>query len=169
MLITKSIEDFVVFKDDTILHVLKKINNNHREIAFVIDSSGVLEGVVTDGDLRKWLIVQPTPDLTLSVSLAMNTSFTAGSINDSYNEINDSFNRSVRIIPLLDKNCRLKAVAISNEGGMQIGSKVISSEHPVFIIAEIGNNHNGDIALAKKLVDSAILQEQIVLSFNCVT
>ena len=53
MLIIKSIEDFIVFKDDTILQVLKKINNNNREIAFVIDSSGVLEGVVTDGDLRR--------------------------------------------------------------------------------------------------------------------
>jgi sialic acid synthase SpsE/endonuclease IV len=166
MLITKSIEDFVVFKDDTILQVLKKINNNNREIAFVIDSSGVLEGVVTDGDFRKWLIVQPTSDLTLSVSQAMNTSFTACSLNDSYNEINDSFNRSIHIIPLLDKNCRLKAVAISNEGGIQIGSKIISSEHPVFIIAEIGNNHNGDIALAKKLVDSAIFSGADCVKFQ---
>lgn len=39
---------------------------------------------------------------------------------------------------------------------IQIGSKVISSNSPCYIIAEIGINHNGDVALAKKLIDAAI-------------
>jgi N-acetylneuraminate synthase len=33
----------------------------------------------------------------------------------------------------------------------------VGEGHPVFIVAEIGINHNGDIALAKKLIDAAIL------------
>ncbi len=33
----------------------------------------------------------------------------------------------------------------------------ISSDHPVFIIAEIGINHNGDVEIAKKLIDTAVL------------
>ena len=156
MLITKSIEGFIVFKDDVIIEVLKKINNNKRKIAFVIDCSGVLEGVITDGDIRQWLIAQPDAGLTVPVSQVMNTSFKACSINDLHNEIENSFDRSIDVIPLIDKNCRLKAIAINQEDGIQIGSKVISNDHPVFIIAEIGNNHNGDINLAKKLVDLAI-------------
>ena len=39
---------------------------------------------------------------------------------------------------------------------IKIGDKIISNQHPVFIIAEAGVNHNGDIGTAKKLVDSAI-------------
>ena len=31
----------------------------------------------------------------------------------------------------------------------------IGDNHPTFIIAEIGNNHNGDMNIAKKLVDEA--------------
>ena len=36
-----------------------------------------------------------------------------------------------------------------------IGEKFIGDDHPTFIIAEAGDNHNGDIKLAKKLIDVA--------------
>jgi N,N'-diacetyllegionaminate synthase len=38
---------------------------------------------------------------------------------------------------------------------MKIGDKIIGEEKPVFIIAEAGVNHNGDLKLAMKLVDIA--------------
>lgn len=39
---------------------------------------------------------------------------------------------------------------------IRIGNKKIGEGHPVFIIAEVGVNHNGDIELAKKLIDKAV-------------
>jgi N-acetylneuraminate synthase len=39
---------------------------------------------------------------------------------------------------------------------IQIGNALIGDDYPVFIIAEAGINHNGDINLARKLVDVAI-------------
>lgn len=39
---------------------------------------------------------------------------------------------------------------------VQIGHKFIGDSYPCFIIAEIGINHNGSLALAKKLIDIAI-------------
>jgi len=41
----------------------------------------------------------------------------------------------------------------SNSGRLE--AVTIGPEHPVFTIAEIGLNHNGDISIAKKLIDSA--------------
>jgi N,N'-diacetyllegionaminate synthase len=38
---------------------------------------------------------------------------------------------------------------------IKVGNKIISSENPVFIIAEAGVNHGGDMAVAKKLIDVA--------------
>jgi N,N'-diacetyllegionaminate synthase len=38
---------------------------------------------------------------------------------------------------------------------IRIGKKIIGEQHPSFIIAEAGVNHNGEMALAKKLVDAA--------------
>ncbi|WP_419663641.1 NeuB: N-acetylneuraminate synthase [Desulfosarcina variabilis str. Montpellier] len=43
-----------------------------------------------------------------------------------------------------------------SESILDIGSYHVGSGHPCFIIAEIGINHNGDIDIAKKLIDSAI-------------
>lgn len=39
---------------------------------------------------------------------------------------------------------------------VSIGNKTLGAEHPCFIIAEIGINHNGDLDLAKKLIDAAV-------------
>jgi N-acetylneuraminate synthase/N,N'-diacetyllegionaminate synthase len=38
---------------------------------------------------------------------------------------------------------------------IEIGNKLVGDEQPIFIVAEIGVNHNGDIRLAKKLIDAA--------------
>ena len=38
---------------------------------------------------------------------------------------------------------------------IKIGSTVVGDGHPCFIIGEIGINHNGDIQIAKKLIDVA--------------
>jgi N-acetylneuraminate synthase len=40
---------------------------------------------------------------------------------------------------------------------VEIGGRPVGDGHPVYIIAEIGINHNGDLGVAKRLIDSAIL------------
>ncbi len=37
-----------------------------------------------------------------------------------------------------------------------IGGRKIGPEHPCYLVAEIGINHNGDIEIAKKLIDKAV-------------
>ncbi len=39
---------------------------------------------------------------------------------------------------------------------VQIGEKLVGIGHPVYIVAEIGINHNGDIENAKSLIDAAV-------------
>jgi N-acetylneuraminate synthase len=40
---------------------------------------------------------------------------------------------------------------------IRIGDRLVGRDHPVFVIAEIGINHNGSLQLAKKLIDGAAL------------
>jgi len=40
---------------------------------------------------------------------------------------------------------------------VQIGDRLVGQDHPVYVIGEIGLNHNGDVDIAKKLVDAAVL------------
>lgn len=39
---------------------------------------------------------------------------------------------------------------------VRIGGSLVGDGHPCFVVAEIGINHNGDIAIAKKLIDIAV-------------
>jgi N-acetylneuraminate synthase len=39
---------------------------------------------------------------------------------------------------------------------VKIGNRLVGGRHPCYIIAEIGINHNGDIDIAKKLIDAAV-------------
>jgi len=38
---------------------------------------------------------------------------------------------------------------------VKIGDRMIGDGHPTYIIAEIGINHNGDLEIAKQLIDAA--------------
>lgn len=40
-------------------------------------------------------------------------------------------------------------------GGVKIGTEMVGDGHPCYVIAEIGINHNGDIEIAKKLIEMA--------------
>lgn len=40
---------------------------------------------------------------------------------------------------------------------VNLGSRIVGADAPCYIVAEIGINHNGDLNLAKKLIDAAVL------------
>jgi N-acetylneuraminate synthase len=40
---------------------------------------------------------------------------------------------------------------------VKIGERLVGEQQPCFIVAEIGINHNGDLSLAKRLIDAAAL------------
>jgi len=49
---------------------------------------------------------------------------------------------------------------------IRIGDRSIGDGHPVFIVAEIGINHNGDIKIAKALIDAAIRAKVDAVKFQ---
>lgn len=156
MLIDRNLSKYIVFSEDSILNALKKISDNKSRIIFSVTESGVLEGVLTDGDLRRWLVEQNTIDLNQAVSHISNKRFKYASFEEDPEKINSYFSEQIEFIPLLDENDRLVAIAGKRPNEIKIGDFIINNESPTFIIAEIGNNHNGSLDLAKKLIDQAI-------------
>ncbi len=45
---------------------------------------------------------------------------------------------------------------LDNSSEITIENKIIGKNHPCYIIAEIGVNHNGNLELAKKLIDASV-------------
>ena len=39
---------------------------------------------------------------------------------------------------------------------IKLGNRLVGDGHPAYIIAEVGINHNGDIEIAKKIIDAAV-------------
>src|SRR5271157_6511916 len=39
---------------------------------------------------------------------------------------------------------------------IKIGNRIVGDGHPAYVIAEIGINHNGDIEVAKQIIDAAV-------------
>lgn len=156
MQIDKQISQYIIFAEESLLNALRKISDNKSRIIFSVTDSGVLEGVLTDGDIRRWLTQQAFIDLNQPVSTVSNKNFVFAHQEDSAEKIEALFSERIEFVPILDRQRRLVGVAKSRGKDIVIGSYNINADSPAFLIAEIGNNHNGCLDLAKRLIDKAI-------------
>lgn len=156
MILDRNLAKFIVFSEDSLHNALRKISENKARIVFCVSSSGVLEGVLTDGDFRRWITEHPSFDTGMTVLSVANKSFTFLPHDASHEEIERQFSDRISYIPLLDRHNHLVAVAHRGAPEIRIGGFIIGPNSPSFLIAEIGNNHNGSLDTAKRLIDEAI-------------
>lgn len=156
MILDRNLAKFIVFSEDSLHNALRKISENKARIVFCVSSSGVLEGVLTDGDFRRWITEHPSFDMGMPVMSVANKSFTFLPHDASLEEIERQFSDRISYVPLLDRHRHLVSVAHRGAPEIQIGSFTIGPHSPSFLIAEIGNNHNGRLETAKQLIDEAI-------------
>jgi N-acetylneuraminate synthase len=155
VIIERDYTSFVVFREDVLDIALRKINANKHRLIFVVNENGVLQGVVSDGDVRRWLIETSEVNLEVPVWRVMNTTCVTAHIDDDRESIAARLNEKVLALPLLDSSARVVAVALPRSPGIHLGDRTIGPDHPAFVIAEIGNNHNGSLDHAFRLIDMA--------------
>lgn len=155
MIITRRVEDFRVFSDDPIRTMLDKVERNKSRAVFVTAEDGYLEGVVTDGDFRRWVGRNESVQLNDPIMALTNRKCHWASIDEPRSNLKEIVYRRHHVIPLLDAEHRLVAIALPWKDDITIGRHKIGEDHPVFVIAEIGNNHNGCFQRACELIDAA--------------
>lgn len=69
---TEQLTPFLINKKNTVVEALQKIDLNAKQLLFVVDNNRKLEGIITDGDIRRWLI--KTGELQGTVAEFMNPS-----------------------------------------------------------------------------------------------
>src|SRR5689334_17922449 len=111
MIIDRNIAKYVVYCEDPILNALRRISDNKSGAVFSVTESGQLEGVLTDGDFRRWLVGQREIDLDIPVSAVSNKQFEALNQNARPEDIQSRFNDKIRFVPLLDDRGHLVAIA----------------------------------------------------------
>ncbi|MGE5505901.1 MAG: N-acetylneuraminate synthase family protein [Actinomycetota bacterium] len=155
MNIEHNLARYVVFAEAPILDALAKMTQQKQRFIFSVTASGHLEGVVTDGDIRRWLVEQEHIDLTLPIARVSNKKFVSASVDEDPETVAQMFSEVIEFVPLLDGWGHLVAVAHRKPRALVLGGFTIGSDSPAFLISEIGNNHNGDVELAHRLVDLA--------------
>ena len=55
MIIERNLSKYIVFSEDNLLNALRKISENKSRLVFSVSETGELEGMLTDGDFRRWL------------------------------------------------------------------------------------------------------------------
>ena len=157
MIIERDISRYTVLSEDSVKAALKRIDENLRGGVVCLDVSGTIQGLVTDGDFRRWLLDQSVVNLDQPIGTLSNKRFIVASITDSPDVIRRLLSERVKFVPLVDRAGRMVGLAREREliEGLRIGDFVVSEEAPTFVIAEIGLNHNGSMTRAKELVDQA--------------
>ena len=156
MIIDRNITPYLVLDEESIRDVLKKIDSNEEGMVVCVDNAGLLLGVLTDGDFRRWVIAEGNLDLDRRVGAIINRSVSSARVTDSSERIESLLGHRVHFLPLLDAEGRCIALARKRTAQFAIGQHKIGVGRRCFVVAEIGNNHNGSLELAFKLIDEAV-------------
>ncbi|WP_353081895.1 N-acetylneuraminate synthase family protein [Tessaracoccus lapidicaptus] len=166
MIIERSVGGFAVRDDDSIITALRKIDANKSRIVFVVDAHGRLLGSLSDGDIRRWLLADAGAALDAPSGRAANTRCVRAAVTAPHTQIATLIAGVITHVPLIDEQGRLVAVASNDRRTLMIGRHRVSAEDPTLLIAEIGNNHQGDVEFAKHLVDLAVDAGADVVKFQ---
>ncbi len=126
--------DLFIGKDGmSITDAMEAIDKNARGLLFVTDSTGVLKGCISDGDIRRWII--RTGNLKGKVIDVMNRSPKWILTNEEQSGMELMKKYQIRMIPVLDENRRI--VGILTDEGKNTVVKVDDDMKgvPVFVMA----------------------------------
>lgn len=154
-MIIYNIVDYVVHEELLLQPALDKLNSNEHKILFLTKDSGELVGSISDGDFRRWILKGNFFDESTRVLDICNfdVRFIQKNVFKSDTKYDFSFGR--KLIPVVDERRRISFLITDRSNGFQLGNFKISETSEPFIIAEIGNNHQGCIETAKSLVMAA--------------
>lgn len=99
------LKNLICNEKTSLIDAWKIINNNGKNIVFITNENNKLLGVLTDGDIRNYLL--SNQDFNIQVSKIMNQNFVYGNKSQDINDILKLFNEQIRIVPLITDNGKL--------------------------------------------------------------
>ncbi len=140
----------------TLKETLKLMDSEKLRFVMCLDETGRLWGVLTPGDINRWLIAESSHSLNVEVGDICNQNPIVAYESSESAEIRQKLEK-VAYLPLVDRENRPVALAMRRylQKGIKLGDRILKEDGGCYIIAEIGNNHNGSLKLAKHLIDKA--------------
>ena len=100
-MLKKKIQDYLTSVDSTLREALETIDRGSYGIMLTVDHEGVVQGILTDGNVRRALLRGASLDDL--VSKYMNTDFIYGRSTNSHKENVNLLNDKIRHLPILDE------------------------------------------------------------------
>ena len=135
-----------------IFAVLEKFKN---KVAFLVEENDALVGSLTDGDLRRFVLNTGEINANTPARELMNTN-----VYSIHNSSIDKLPISGLLekyseIPIVDEKNQIVRILCNERTYFSLGASWSTDLGEPFVIAEIGNNHQGDLKMAIKLIKAA--------------
>jgi len=145
-----------VFHLNTPLNIIfRNFEKFKNKVAFIVDDHDALTGSLTDGDLRRFILRTGEIESKTPARLLMNSDVYY--IHDSNIDklpINGLLEKYAEI-PVVDDKRQILRILSNERSYFSLGATWSTDFGAPFIIAEIGNNHQGNINTAFELIKSA--------------
>lgn len=123
---------FTVSPDSSISEALHSIDQNQNRCVFVKDVENKIIGIVTDGDIRRFLM--KNKDISSPIKSCMNSSFVFATVDASREYVLKLLDHRVQVVPILDKEGHLVEVVSSRDFPLEREKNiVIRARSPVRI------------------------------------
>lgn len=148
MIIERDLEPLSIYEDSSLEHAISKLNGLEERALVCVDRRGLLKGVLSLGDINRYILQNGGCSTEDVVSHIVNKH--CFFIDDNIVNLEEQA-AGFHFVPVV-RNGQVTGVAVKKSvTQLQIDGKNLARGNP-FIIAEIGNNHNGSKAKAKELV-----------------
>lgn len=109
---SEQLKRFLSLGNITVVEAMQKIDANAQGVLFIIDDKQRLQGIVTDGDIRRWII--KTADLQAHVAGMMNKSPKFIYLKEMHTALDYMEKARIEILPVLDAQSRVADIIIKN-------------------------------------------------------
>lgn len=100
-----TLKPMICYCSDSLIRVIKIINDNCMGMAFVVDEDNKLIGTVTDGDIRRALLADISLDEKVERVVSKNCVY--GSSKESYNTLLNKISQKIKVLPIVDEKHRV--------------------------------------------------------------
>lgn len=156
MRVTTDVDANSVDSAALLTEALRKATRHRRRTIFVLDHQGLLVGSISSGDVYTALAESDGNMAGISVTEVMQRSVVSAPSTAPVHLLQRLLNPPVDALPLVDARGRMVAVAIARTPPFYFGDRLVGDSAPCLVVAEIGNNHNGDPDVAWRMAHSAI-------------
>jgi N-acetylneuraminate synthase len=141
--------------NSTVLDVISVLEKNKNQVAFIVDNNSAICGSLTDGDLRRFVMNNGSLEANTLVVDVMNANvFFIEEASIEKTPVNTLLEKYGEI-PVVDSNKQIIRLLSKERNYFSLGKYWSTDSGKPFLIAEIGNNHQGNLENAIELIKAA--------------